>query len=320
VRTPYEESYFNLLVKSNLSLGSPSLYIYHIDPTLNMPSNQLSFSHGLTADARKRLLEHFSGDGPPASERWAQLWDSGDFLPWDRGSPNPALVDSLELREDILGNSCFIKDPVTGEQRRKRALVPGCGRGYDVIFLASLGYDAYGLEVSAKAVELCKEFAEDYKDEYPAKDENVGAGKAKFILGDFFKNDWLGEVDGGGTFEILYDYTFLCALHPSLRPVWSRRYFELIAAHSESALICVEFPTYKEPSTGGPPFGVPSNLYVAHLEHPGVEQPYDGDGNLIMNEVKETGAAGLRRVAHWLAVRTHEVGAGTDWVSIWKTT
>lgn len=170
-----------------------------------MQPNRLTFSHGLTSDARARLLEHFSGDGPPANDRWAALWNKGDFLPWDRGTPSPALKDALEEHEQLFGHSVFIKDSVTGATRRKRALVPGCGRGYDVLLLASFGYDAYGLEVSSKAVSCCKEFAAENK--YPVKDGSIGPGQATFILGDFFKEDWLSEVKGGQDFELFYDYT-----------------------------------------------------------------------------------------------------------------
>ena len=175
-----------------------------------MPGNTLTFSHGLTADARKRLVEHFSGEGLAINDRWAALWDEGDFLPWDRGLPSPALADALEQHQELFGHSVFIHDPETGKERRKRALVPGCGRGYDVLLLASFGYDAYGLDVSSTAVELCREFAAGNKDKYPAKDDNRGPGKATFLSGDFFQDDWLGDIEGGQRFELIYDYTVCC--------------------------------------------------------------------------------------------------------------
>lgn len=304
-----------------------------------MSQKTLKFNHGLTADARKRLLEHFSGEGPSANDRWAALWDDGSFLPWDRGTPSPALKDALEQHPELFGSSIFIKDPFTGEHRRKRALVPGCGRGYDVLLLASFGYDAYGLEISSTAVKRCHEFAENYKDEYPVKDTRTGAGKVTFLEGDFFGNGWLKLMDGGQTFELFYDYTvcctrlllrnpqslmtsvlaqFLCALHPSMRPQWALRYSQLVSPHPDARLICLEFPTYKEPSTGGPPFGVAPPVYVAHLGHPGAEPSYDSEGNLVSGETSPSGEGGFQRMAHWQAERTHEVGKGTDWVSVWK--
>ena len=172
-----------------------------------MSDKTLTFSHGLTADARKRLVEHFSGEGLAANDRWAALWDKGDFLPWDRGVPSPALADALEQHQELFGHSVFVHDPETGKARRKRALVPGCGRGYDVLLLASFGYDAYGLDVSSTAVELCREFAAVNKNEYPTRDDNTGPGTATFLSGDFFQDDWVGDIEGGQTFELIYDYT-----------------------------------------------------------------------------------------------------------------
>lgn len=160
----------------------------------------------LTEDSRLRLLEHFSGDGAPPNDRWAALWDAGDFLPWDQGTPNPALVDILQDRRDLVGESALVEDG-KGGLRRKRAFVPGCGRGYDVLLLASFGYDAYGLEVSKTAVDMAQAWAEEHTADYPMQDKAVGRGTAKFILGDFFSNDWIQQADGLNKFEFIYDYT-----------------------------------------------------------------------------------------------------------------
>lgn len=54
---------------------------------------------------------------------------------------------------------------------------------------------------------------------------------------DFFSFD----IPEGG-FQVAYDYTFLCALPPSLREPWGRRYAELIAPGGEA-----------EPFRQGPP-------------------------------------------------------------------
>lgn len=158
-----------------------------------------------TPDARARLLEHFANGTSNRPDLWSQLWDKGDFLPWDRGMPNPALEDVLADRQDLIG-SCFKQGP-DGEKQRKKALVPGCGRGYDVLLLASFGYDAYGLEVSEKAVELCVQEQKTKGQEYPARDESVGSGSATFMQGDFFSDEWAREIQGGAIFDLIYDYT-----------------------------------------------------------------------------------------------------------------
>src|SRR6266516_1183107 len=154
-------------------------------------------------EVRQKLREHFSVSTENHGERWDQLWSEGDFLPWDKGFPNPALVDLLTEREDLV-LSLFVDD--NGMKRRKRALVPGCGRGYDVLLLASFGYDAYGLEISENAIREAYNFAQEAKD-YDARNPSIGKGQAKFIHGDFFTDEFLKEVNGNGTFELLYDYT-----------------------------------------------------------------------------------------------------------------
>ncbi|KAL8739187.1 MAG: hypothetical protein Q9181_000078 [Wetmoreana brouardii] len=265
-------------------------------------------------DDRSRLRSHFDVPDSTHTDRWAKLWDAGDFLPWDRGGPNPALVDLLDQRQDLIGN-CFIEEG-TGAKRRKKAFVPGCGRGYDVLLLASYGYDAYGLEVSAKAVERCEEEERANGHKYTVKDASAGAGKTTFLTGDFFGSGWSNDV--GGTFELIYDYTFFCALKPSMRPAWAQRMCQLLASRPVGHLICLEFPTYKEPSTGGPPFGLTPDTYVEHLGHPGDELPYDEDGHVKVGSHGQPKPDGLERLDHWQPVRTHEIGKGTDWVSIWS--
>lgn len=156
-------------------------------------------------DDRAKLLALFAGDTSNHTERWSTLWDKGDFLPFDRGLPNPALEDTLNDQHEILG-SCF-RDDNGGERRRKKALVPGCGRGYDVLLLASFGYDAYGLEVSETAVKRCIEEQKTNGHKYPPREGSADGGRISFLYGDFFGDDWVKNVEGDGVFDIIYDYT-----------------------------------------------------------------------------------------------------------------
>lgn len=77
-----------------------------------------------------------------------------------------------------------------------------------MLLLAAFGYDAYGLEVSESAVKACNEFAEKEFAQYTTRGSEYGCGMVKFVLGDFFNNDWSAELhlpDGG--FDLIYDYT-----------------------------------------------------------------------------------------------------------------
>lgn len=82
-------------------------------------------------------------------------------------------------------------------------------------------------------------------------------------------------------------------------------------------LICLEFPTYKDPATGGPPYGLTHETYQAHLSDPGDEVPYDDRGYVIQSGKSENPSA-LVLVDHWQPKRTHKIGEGTDWISIWR--
>ena len=154
---------------------------------------------------RARLMAHFAGNDSEHRNKWSDLWEKGDFLPFDRGMPNPAFVDTLTDQRDLLG-TCFVEDKF-GNKRRKRALVPGCGKGYDVLLLASFGYDAFGLEVSEMAVKRCYEEQKTNQHKYPIRDEISGAGRVRFIHGDFFATDWMINVEGDGKLDLIYDYT-----------------------------------------------------------------------------------------------------------------
>ncbi|KAF2087687.1 putative thiol methyltransferase [Saccharata proteae CBS 121410] len=271
-------------------------------------------------DARERLKQHFTAAESAHPSRWDDLWKTGDFLPWDKGFPNPALEDLFTKNTDLVGGS-----PLKADGSRKRALVPGCGKGYDVLLLSSFGYDAVGLEASSNAVAACERYRTENegKDLYAVKDEKVGAGECSFVCGDFFKDGWLSQVGGGGDlpkFDIIYDYTFLSALPPSFRPAWALRMSNLLS--ESGGLVCIEFPTYKPPSTGGPPWALPPPVYEQHLARPGEELPYDAEGYVIENK-SENGEVprnqdGLLRIAHWQPERTHEIGKGTDWIGIWR--
>jgi hypothetical protein len=147
-------------------------------------------------------------------EGWASLWDKGDNLPWDRGFPNPALEDTLVKQRPTIGAP--LATDAQGQSYRRKALVPGCGRGVDVLLLASFGYDAYGLEYSAAAVEACQKEEKDNANWYRVRDQTVGAGSVTWLRGDFFDDAWLQKAGVGlNGFDIIYDYTVCHATHYS---------------------------------------------------------------------------------------------------------
>ncbi|CAG7996693.1 unnamed protein product [Penicillium nalgiovense] len=264
-------------------------------------------------------LSQYKGD--KYVDGWASLWDKGDNLPWDRGFPNPALEDTLVKQRPTIGAP--LATDAQGQSYRRKALVPGCGRGVDVLLLASFGFDAYGLEYSAAAIEACKKEENDNASWYRVRDQTVGTGKVTWIQGDFFDDAWLQKIGVPlNGFDIIYDYTFFCALDPSMRPKWALRQTQLLSPSPAGNLICLEFPRHKDPQSAGPPYASSSEAYMAHLSHPGEEIPYD-NGVVKHEPLRAPSKDGLERVAYWKPERTHEVGQGEngvihDRVSIWR--
>ncbi|CAG9461717.1 unnamed protein product [Pedinophyceae sp. YPF-701] len=182
-------------------------------------------------------------------KRWENIWSNG-LEPnqlFDIGGAHPILVQTLRTG-DV--NS-------TG----RRALVPGCGRGYDVEEFARNGAVAVGLEISASAARA----ANDYIATTSLSDSQKKL--ATVVEGDFFA----GPTDGVGQVALGYDYTFFCAIRPDMRRQWAETWAQWIEPGGE--LLTMMFPCREEvePSADGPPFSVHPDAYRAVLEPAGFE-------------------------------------------------
>lgn len=186
-----------------------------------------------------RLRSHFAALDPSThASGWDSLWAEGTFIPWDRGYANPALIDFLANPSSpptssdvnptpgapkpntIDGQGVQLPKPLEGGFRRK-ALVPGCGKGYDVALLASWGYDTWGLEVSRHAAHAAKAYLKDagegaLEGEYKIKDSKIGKGLAECVVADFFDEAWLKDV-GAGEFDVIYDNTVRLPIRDRMR-------------------------------------------------------------------------------------------------------
>lgn len=112
----------------------------------------------------------------------------------------------------------------------------------------------------------------------------------------------------------------MSALPISLRPAWSGRLAQLLSL--TGVLVCVEWPSTKDPKAGGPPWPLPSYIYTAHLPRPGQELAYSTDDVLLEEKLGPEAKDGLQRVAHFHPKKTHSAGItnGTviDYVGVWK--
>ncbi len=117
--------------------------------------------------------------------------------------------------------------------RGQRALIPGCGSGYEIAALAAAGYRVTAIDFSPPAVARARAV--------------VGPALAdRVVEGDFFTHDF-----GEAPFDLIYERTFLCALPPALWPQLAQRLAAL--ARPGAVLAGLYFFGAKD---DGPPFGL----------------------------------------------------------------
>ncbi len=127
-----------------------------------------------------------------APDFWDQRYAAGK-TPWDQREVPGNLRDFLQ------------RTPVSG-----RALVPGCGSGYEIKTLHELGWTVLGLDFSTAAV--------------------AQAQRQLGPLGDLVRaGDFFAPAADLAAFSLVYERTFLCALPPDLHAPYARRMAELIA-------------------------------------------------------------------------------------------
>ncbi|PVV04539.1 hypothetical protein BB560_000962 [Smittium megazygosporum] len=177
-------------------------------------------------------------------ESWQETWEKGE-TPWDRGASAPGLIELIEDEKFDVGSG--------------PGLVPGCGRGYDVIYFAQRGHDMYGLDVSKTAMKLASEYAE----RQVGKDSPV-LDRMHWLADSFFEfSEETKAIVPKDGFQFAYDCTFLCALHPTMREDWALQYSKLIKQNG--FLVTFMFPL--EPRTDDPPpFTLSEELYHTLLD------------------------------------------------------
>lgn len=208
------------------------------------------------------------------------MWDEG-IVPgqlFDMGAPSPLLSKYIKENKVPLG----------------RALVPGCGRGYDVTALASADRYVLGLDIAEKAVEAAK-----VRLEALSEDLCVSKSNADFQTTSFFEVD---VSDPSNKFDFVYDYTFLCALDPTVRTHWAEQMAKLIKPNGE--LLTLIFPI-RPPDDKGPPFAVslellkelllPVGFECLELDMLPAELCHEGRDGRDVNGIASKGSSGIGR-------------------------
>lgn len=197
---------------------------------------------------------------------WEEAWQEGR-TGWDAGAPAPALIDFLEGGTDWGG----------------KALVPGCGAGYDVFALARHGFEAHGLDIAPSVVQVF----EGKRDE-----ASISADQAKILIEDFFS--WTPAAP----YDLIWDYTFLCAIQPERREAWVERMSTLLA--DTGRLVTLIFPVD------------PSNPSPSTSDEPG--PPFRLHPDFVTDLLAER----FERESLGEVHRSHEGRGGKEWLAVWR--
>ena len=169
---------------------------------------------------------------PAGPEFWDLRYDAG-FAPWDAGRV-PAQLQAF----------------VACARRPRNVLVPGCGSGHDVRFLAERGWDVVGIDFSHEAL-----------------------AKARAVLGPHVNRARYGDFFApiaGEPFEVVYERAFLCALPRRLWRQWSERVAELV---EPGGMLAGYF--YFDTTERGPPFALRDQAQLDELLAPAFERVED---------------------------------------------
>ncbi|KAJ4723902.1 Thiocyanate methyltransferase 1 [Melia azedarach] len=192
-----------------------------------------------------------------SSAGWEKCWEQG-LTPWDLGQATPIVVHLHQ----------------SGALPKGRALVPGCGTGYDVVAMASPDRYVLGLEISDIAIKKAKELSS-----LLPNAKYIG-----FLKADFFT--WRPAE----LFDLIFDYTFFCAIEPDMRAAWAQKIKDLLKPDGE--LITLIFPISDH--IGGPPYKVAVSDYEKVLHPMGFRAT-----SIVDNELAIGPRKGREKLGRW---------------------
>ncbi|KAL9432117.1 hypothetical protein AB3S75_027186 [Citrus x aurantiifolia] len=192
-----------------------------------------------------------------SSGGWEKCWEEG-LTPWDIGQPAPIIVHLHQ----------------SGALPKGRALVPGCGTGYDVVAMASPERYVVGLEISDIAIKKAEELSSSLPN----------AKFVSFLKADFFT--WCPTE----LFDLIFDYTFFCAIEPEMRAAWAQKIKDFLKPDGE--LITLMFPISDH--VGGPPYKVSVSDYEEVLHPMGFQAISIVDNKLAIGPRK-----GREKLGRW---------------------
>lgn len=147
-----------------------------------------------------------------SSRGWQARYEQGK-TGWDRGQPNSILEQWLSSNALTPG----------------RVLIPGCGRGHEVIRLAEAGFDVTGIDFAPAAVEhLSKEL------------------KHRSLQAEIIEANIL-EYEPESRFDNIYEQTCLCALEPKHWPSYETKLYQWLKPKGRLLILFMQCEKRNEP-------------------------------------------------------------------------
>ena len=162
-----------------------------------------------------------------ARDDWQKHYDNDD-LQWDLGQVAPPFIRLWE--ENKLPNG--------------KAIIPGCGQGHEVLFLAGKGLQVTGLDYAPGAVDILSRSLEEKK------------LQANVLHQDFFQLD----ENHNAQYDLILEQAFFCAIHPSRRSAYVETATRIL---KKGGLLVALF--YETGEKGGPPFNTTPSDILDHF-------------------------------------------------------
>jgi hypothetical protein len=130
-----------------------------------------------------------------------EFWDNryaSNKTPWDLGK-SPERLSQFLL-----------------ETKPASVLIPGFGRGYEIVSFIDAGWQVTSIEISIEAIALARDL--------------LGKRRVEMIHGDYFTYPFFSN-----SFDFIYERAFLCALPMNLREEYSKRAYALLKSSGSIA-------------------------------------------------------------------------------------
>ena len=145
---------------------------------------------------------------------WNTQYDNNTTR-WDLGQISPPIKEYI--------------DQLTNKDLR--ILIPGCGNSYEAAYLLQQGFTAITV------IDIAPTLVEKLQQKF------LNTPAIQIVEGDFFKHK--------GTYDLVLEQTFFCAIDPLTRPLYLRKMKEILVPGGKIAGILFG----KEFEDPGPPFG-----------------------------------------------------------------